>query len=196
MAKKKKAKKKPHKPLKKTKKPAKKIQGKKIQKKKIIKKVSKGKASTAKKPVKKPRVEVKKTLKPVKPKPDEKKEVLKKMLLNKREQLLKEVKNEVSQYIKGENRQLVDTALDDGDWSVVDLSEDVRLRQLSAHRETLLKIDEALRKLAEGTYGICESCGEEISEQRLKIMPFAINCRDCQERIEQLEAIEKESPSS
>lgn len=194
MTKKKKVMKKPHKPLKKTKKPLKKIQKKKVQKKKTVKKISKAKVSTAKKTAKKSSSAAKKAPKQVKPKLDEKKEALKRLLLNKREQLLKEVKNEVSQYIKGENRQLVDTALDDGDWSVVDLSEDVRLRQLSSHRETLLKIDESLRKLAEGTYGICESCGEEISEQRLKVMPFAINCRDCQEKIEQLEAIEKESP--
>lgn len=194
MAKDKKMGKKTQKPLKKATKPSRKIQGKKIQKKKILKKNQKGKVLTAKKTSNKKRAVAKKELKSVKPKFDEKKEALKRLLLNKREQLLKEVKNEVSQYIKGENRQLVDTALDDGDWSVVDLSEDVRLRQLSSHRETLLKIDESLRKLAEGTYGICESCGEEISEQRLKVMPFAINCRDCQEKIEQLEAIEKESP--
>lgn len=194
MAQKKKTGGKPKKPLKKAKKPAKKIQKKKVQKKKISKKALKPRVLKAKKTAKKNRPAAKKTSKSAKPKPDEKKEALRRLLLNRRDQLLKEVKNEVSEYIKGENRQLVDTALDDGDWSVVDLSEDVRLRQLSAHRETLVKIDESLRKLEEGTYGICESCGEEISEQRLKVLPFAINCRDCQEKIEQLEAIEKESP--
>lgn len=122
---------------------------------------------------------------------DKKKESLHKLLLQKRKYLLQEVKQEISKYIKGETRQLVDTALDDGDWSFVDLSEDVRLRQLGTHRETLLKIDESLRKLTEGTYGMCESCGQEISKERLIVMPFAIYCRDCQEKIEQLEAIEK-----
>ena len=97
-------------------------------------------------------------------------------------------------YIKGETRQLVDTALDDGDWSVVDLSEDISLRQLGTHREVMVKIDAALGKLQEGTYGICEDCGGRISEERLKILPFAIYCKDCQEKIEQLEAIEKELP--
>lgn len=126
----------------------------------------------------------------------EKKSALRKLLINKREALIKEAKTEISKYIKGETKQLVDTALDDGDWSVVDLSEDVSLKQLGTHRETLLKIDEALRKLDEGTYGICEDCGEEISEQRLKVLPFAIYCRDCQEKIEQLEEIEREEPLS
>jgi len=48
----------------------------------------------------------------------------------------------------------------------------------------LLKIDEAIRKLDEGTYGICEDCGDEISEQRLKILPYAIYCIDCKEKRE------------
>ncbi len=116
---------------------------------------------------------------------------LRKLLVQKREEIVREVKSEISKYIKGETRQLVDTALDDGDWSVVDLSEDISFKHMSTHRETLVKIDEALRKLNEGTYGICEDCGEEISEQRLKILPFAIYCTDCQERWEQLEELEK-----
>ena len=56
----------------------------------------------------------------------------------------------------------------------------------------MVKIDAALEKLQEGTYGICEDCGGKINEERLKVLPFAIYCKDCQEKIEQLEAIEKE----
>lgn len=131
-----------------------------------------------------------KTTKKLKPE-DIRKAELKKLLLKKREEVVKEAKVEISKYIKGETKQLVDTALDDGDWSIVDLSEDISLKQLNTHRENLQKIDEALRKLEEGTYGICEDCGEEISEERLKIMPFAIYCIDCQEKREQLEEMEK-----
>jgi DnaK suppressor protein len=120
---------------------------------------------------------------------EERKAALRKSLIQKREEIVREVKSGISKYIKGETRQLVDTALDDGDWSVVDLSEDISFKHMSTHRENLLKIDEALRKLSEGTYGICEDCGEEISEQRLKILPFAIYCTDCQEKREQLEEI-------
>jgi DnaK suppressor protein len=121
----------------------------------------------------------------------EKNAVLRRVLINHREAIVKEAKAEISKYIKGEKRQLVETALDDGDWSVIDLSEDISLKQLSTHRENLLKIDEALRKLAEGTYGKCEDCGEEISEKRLKVIPFAIYCIDCKEKREQLEELEK-----
>ena len=116
---------------------------------------------------------------------------LRNSLVRKREEFVKEAKSEISKYIRGETRQLVDTALDNGDWSVVDLSEDISLRQLSIHRETLLKIDEALRKIDEGTYGKCEDCGEDISVERLKVLPFAIYCVDCQERREQVAGLER-----
>ena len=122
---------------------------------------------------------------------EERRIALRRSLIAKREQIVKEAKSEISKYIKGETRQLVDTALDDGDWSVVDLSEEISLRQLNAHKDTLQKIDEALLKLGEGTYGICEDCGEAISEKRLKILPFAIYCIDCQERREEIEEIER-----
>jgi DnaK suppressor protein len=186
----------------------------------VVKKVSqKTKPKTAKKKIKKI---PKKTLKTVakkipkktKPKPGKKKKILTKpsvsketiskkyeeerkimlrrLLINRREEILREAKIEISKYIKGETKQLVDTAVDNGDWSVVDLSEDISLKQLSTHRENLLKIDEVLRKLAEGTYGKCEDCGEDISEERLKLIPFAIYCVDCKEKREQLEKLQRE----
>ncbi|NOX21199.1 MAG: TraR/DksA family transcriptional regulator [Nitrospirae bacterium] len=122
----------------------------------------------------------------------DRKERLRKILLEKRQEVLDEAKREIGKFIRGENRQLVETALDDGDWSVADLNEDLNLKKLTSHKETLNKIDEALRKLEEGTYGICEECGVEIPEERLKIIPFAIYCVDCMERIEQMEEMEKE----
>ncbi|HXX58371.1 MAG TPA: TraR/DksA C4-type zinc finger protein [Thermodesulfovibrionales bacterium] len=119
-------------------------------------------------------------------------ELLKKQLIGNREEIVREAKSEIAKYIKGETRQLVETVLDDGDWSVIDLSEDINLRRLAAHREVLLKIDEALRKIREGTYGTCEECGEAINSARLKVLPFAIYCRDCQEKKEEMEKVEGE----
>lgn len=166
--------------------------------KKTTQKTAKKPSTRAKKPSKtgktagRPsRVQSKKTTQ-IKKSEDERKVTLRKYLIQKREQIVKEAKAEISKNIKGEKRQLVDTALDDGDWSVVDLSEDISLRQLAAHKETLNKIDAALRKLDEGTYGKCEECGGEISAKRLEVMPYAIYCIDCQEKREQLEAVERE----
>jgi DnaK suppressor protein len=119
-------------------------------------------------------------------------EFLRKQLIKKREEIVREAKSEIAKYITGEANQLVETALDEGDWSVIDVSADISLKRLETHRQRLLGIDEALLKLREGTYGTCEECGNEISAERLKVMPFAIFCRDCQERREQLEKIERE----
>ncbi|MBF0329749.1 MAG: TraR/DksA C4-type zinc finger protein [Nitrospirae bacterium] len=123
---------------------------------------------------------------------DSRRERLRKVLIFKREEILKEGKTEIRKYILGEKKQLVETVMDDGDLSVVDLAEDISLKQLSTHRETLIKIDIALQKIDDGSYGSCEDCGDDISEERLKIMPFAIFCRDCQEKKEIMEKMEKE----
>ena len=127
-------------------------------------------------------------------KPDRTRE-LRRSLLQKRETIIKEAKEEIAKYISGENRQLVDTALDEGDLAVVDISEDVNLMRLASHRQSLLDIDETLRKIDDGTYGTCEECGEEIGEKRLSVLPTATLCRNCQEKKEQLEAIEKAQTS-
>ncbi len=122
-------------------------------------------------------------------------EELRKALIKKREAIVREAKEEISKYVSGENRQLVDTALDEGDWAVVDISEDLNLMRLGAHRKALHDIDESLRKIKEGSYGICEECGEEISEKRLGVIPTASLCINCQENKEQMEALERAETS-
>ena len=54
--------------------------------------------------------------------------------------------------------------------------------------ETLSKINEALARLEEGAYGYCFECGQEISQQRLRALPFAVRCKDCEEARENLAA--------
>ena len=73
----------------------------------------------------------------------------------------------------------------------MDLAEDINLKHLSSHRDDLQKLDEAIRKLNEGTYGICEDCGDEISEKRLNILPYAIYCIDCKEKREKIEEMQR-----
>lgn len=122
----------------------------------------------------------------------ETRDTLRKSLIEHRKSIISEAKAEIAKFIRGDERQLVDTALDDGDWSLVDVTEDINLSKLTTHKETLNKIDEALRKMNEGTYGICEDCGVEISEARLSVIPFAIHCVDCKEKRERMEEFEKE----
>jgi DnaK suppressor protein len=47
--------------------------------------------------------------------------------------------------------------------------------------ETLNKINEALARLEAGSYGLCFECGDEISQARLRALPFAVRCKDCEE---------------
>lgn len=51
-------------------------------------------------------------------------------------------------------------------------------------RAQLLQVDQALGRLESGEYGECQDCGEEISEPRLKALPWAAYCIGCQEKRE------------
>ena len=46
------------------------------------------------------------------------------------------------------------------------------------------KVEHALQRFEQGTYGICEACGAPIDRARLKALPYALYCLDCQARIE------------
>jgi len=71
--------------------------------------------------------------------------------------------------------------LDDVEAADADLQEDIELALIEARQETLQKIDASLRRLELGVYGLCSECGEEISAVRLRALPFAVRCRDCEE---------------
>jgi len=58
------------------------------------------------------------------------------------------------------------------------------LRIRDRERKLISKIREALERIDDGTYGICESCGEEISEKRLRARPVTTLCIDCKKRQE------------
>lgn len=62
----------------------------------------------------------------------------------------------------------------------------------SRDRDKMMKIEEALRRLDDGSYGVCESCDEPIGAKRLKAMPFSLLCVKCQEEEEQFEALNRE----
>jgi len=69
--------------------------------------------------------------------------------------------------------------------SVDDFVSEVDFALMEMKSETLRQIDEALRRLESGSYGACAECGGEIAEARLKAVPFAQLCRECQEAQEE-----------
>jgi DnaK suppressor protein len=54
---------------------------------------------------------------------------------------------------------------------------DYSLEENAGH--VLAAIDEALRKIDDGTFGLCARCGQPIAEERLEAMPYATKCIDC-----------------
>jgi DnaK suppressor protein len=68
--------------------------------------------------------------------------------------------------------------------SVSDIQEDIEIALLQMKAETLNRVNEALARLDQGTYGNCFECAEEISEPRLRALPFAVRCKDCEEERE------------
>ena len=48
--------------------------------------------------------------------------------------------------------------------------------------QVLRAIDGALRRIDDGTFGVCETCGQAISEERLEAIPYATQCIDCRRK--------------
>jgi DnaK suppressor protein len=61
------------------------------------------------------------------------------------------------------------------------------LRIRERERKLITKITEALARIDEGTFGICERCGEEISDKRLEARPVTTLCINCKQEQEDLE---------
>ncbi|MDY6909024.1 MAG: RNA polymerase-binding protein DksA [Thermodesulfobacteriota bacterium] len=61
------------------------------------------------------------------------------------------------------------------------------LRIRDRERKLIIKIREALQRIEDGTFGICEACGDDISIERLKARPVTTLCIDCKRRQEAVE---------
>src|SRR6266404_9062925 len=73
-----------------------------------------------------------------------------------------------------------------------DIQEDIEFALVQMKSETLNKINDALGRLEQGEYGNCFECGEEISEKRLRALPFAVRCKECEEAREVAEQRERQ----
>lgn len=70
---------------------------------------------------------------------------------------------------------------DEAESSESEIQDDIEFALLQMKAETLKKIGKALARLEEGSYGDCFECGDEITEQRLRALPFAVRCKSCEE---------------
>ena len=105
---------------------------------------------------------------------------LKKMLEDRRRELLNSVHEKIRDARADGNKER--DVLDQGESSEVDIQEDIEFALIQMKSETLNKVDAALRRLDEGTYGVCRDCGEPISEARLTAIPWTRSCISCKEK--------------
>jgi DnaK suppressor protein len=69
------------------------------------------------------------------------------------------------------------------DWAEVNndtLERETIMQNIDAEKENLYRVNEALRKMIAGDYGVCSCCGDRIPEARLRALPFAKFCIQCQ----------------
>ena len=114
---------------------------------------------------------------------------LKKMLEERRRELLNAVQGKIRDARAEGNKDR--DVLDQGESSEVDIQEDIEFALIQMKSETLTKVEAALRRLEEGSYGDCFECGDEIAEARLRALPFAVRCKDCEEARENTERRER-----
>uniref|UniRef100_A0A7C4NT44 RNA polymerase-binding protein DksA n=1 Tax=Thermodesulfobacterium geofontis TaxID=1295609 RepID=A0A7C4NT44_9BACT len=117
----------------------------------------------------------------------EKLEFFKQLLLKRREEILKEVME-----TKKELTEIGEPLPDALDQATRESNLAFELRLRDREQKLLKKIEKALRKIEEGTYGICEACGTEIDEKRLIARPEATLCIDCKRAQERMERIKGE----
>ena len=97
--------------------------------------------------------------------------------------MLEERRQEIVDKLRTIREAMPDQRLDVQDaeeQAVTDFAKDMEFALVQMKADTLGRIDEAMRRLEAGTYGECAECGTEIADARLKALPFAVLCRDCQ----------------
>lgn len=111
---------------------------------------------------------------------------LRTILVELRDEILARIAQEMGTKLEEDPRMSTLSTMDVGDLSQLDQDEDIDYTLLTRHIERLREVEDALDRLEEGTYGICEDCGAAIKLERLKVLSFTTCCVRCQERREQM----------
>jgi len=120
---------------------------------------------------------------------------------NELKQMLEDRRRELQSAVHGKMRDVrqegswggkLNDVLDAVESSEADIQEDIEFALIQMKAETLNKVNDALARLENGDYGYCFECGEEIAEKRLRALPFAVRCKDCEEAREQAEQRERQ----
>ncbi|MGP0092276.1 MAG: RNA polymerase-binding protein DksA [Xanthobacteraceae bacterium] len=115
---------------------------------------------------------------------DRQREYFRKRLLTWKEEIIKEAR-ETLQHLQDENQNHPDLA----DRASSETDRAIELRARDRQRKLIAKIESALQRLDDGTYGYCEETGEPISLRRLEARPIATLSLEAQERHERRERV-------
>jgi len=77
-----------------------------------------------------------------------------------------------------------DTTQDSADRCVISLSKESLFERSSQRRTVLRLIEAALKRIADGSFGVCIACGNDIQSRRLEALPWTQFCLQCQEELE------------
>ncbi len=100
------------------------------------------------------------------------------------EQMKRELRQDVAQSNKDESDYMKHDIGDFYDHASNDRDRELALMITHRDRTKLIQIKEALKRLDDDTYGICDSCMDELGEDRLRVMPFAKLCLFCKIELE------------
>jgi RNA polymerase-binding protein DksA len=105
---------------------------------------------------------------------------LRRALERRRESLLEELRRDAQRARDERFAELAGPVHDTGDESIAALLSDLDEAELSRDLVELREVEEARKRLAAGSYGICADCGAAIPYERLLYQPAAARCIDCQ----------------
>jgi RNA polymerase-binding transcription factor DksA len=118
-------------------------------------------------------------------------EEVRQLLLRQRDHAVRDIELFLGRRLSPETVRQIDVALDSGDYSVLDHEQTIDLGQLQRRYNAFKETRSALNRLEEGTFGLCESCGRRIDPRRLRVVPSARYCIECQREMEEMEKIQK-----
>ena len=118
---------------------------------------------------------------------------LKRMLVERRREIQAEVQGKMRDVrAEGTWGSKQNEVFDAVESSEADIQDEIEFALIQMKSETLNKINDALVRLEQGDYGNCFECGDEIAEKRLRALPFAVRCKDCEEVKENAEQRERQ----
>jgi len=114
-------------------------------------------------------------------------EEIKDLLVERKGIIERDLKKVFSRYLEDDAEETTVVNVANDDESRVDVGKELSFQVMSRRTDELKKINEAIGRLEDGSYGVCEECGNAIRFERLKAMPFAQLCRNCQQDSERKE---------